>query len=117
MPKINPMDESLFARIVGELKREYGELFMLIGDTGCCGYSNVFLTNLEPDSSYDYIGEDKGVKIYVHRFFKEKIQQEDIRIEVVETICDDSFSLETTRGFRFVLKTAPIFSHSDASYI
>jgi len=29
------------------LKKRYEKLFMIISDTGCCGYSNVHVTKIE----------------------------------------------------------------------
>ncbi len=114
MVRLKPEPEDLFNKIIQDLKHRYGSIYMILGDTGCCGYSNVFVTNIEPDSSYEYIGTDHEVGIFVHRGFKESIDPEDIRIKVLEVDVDDSFSLETEMGYRFTLLYKPSFSLSDA---
>ena len=114
MVKINPDAEALFDNIVQELKQRYGNAYIILGDTGCCGYSNVFVTNLEPDSSYEYLGEDRGVGIYVHRSFRDSINPDDIRIKIIKVNADDSFSLETELGYRFILQHGASFSLPDA---
>ena len=88
--------------------KEYREIYMLLGDTGCCGYSNVFLTSIPPESSYEYLGEDKGVKVYVHPLFKRAINPESINIDAVKVEVDDSFSLETNLGYRLILKPTTV---------
>ncbi|HIQ29185.1 MAG TPA: hypothetical protein EYH45_01325 [Candidatus Caldiarchaeum subterraneum] len=114
MIRLKPESEQLFDRIINELKQRYGSIYIILGDTGCCGYSNVFVTNLEPDSSYEYIGDDRGVGVYVHRGFKDSIDPEEIWIKIMEVDVDDSFSLETELGYRFTLLYKPRFSISDA---
>lgn len=39
---------------VESLKKRYEKLSMIISDTGCCGYSNVHVTTIEPRGDYVY---------------------------------------------------------------
>ncbi len=86
--------------IIEVLKRERGKLNMLIGDTGCCGYSNIFITSLDPPSNYEFIGEADGVMMYAQPQF---IGSEKILVEAVPSEADDSFSAETSLGYRLVM--------------
>ena len=90
--------------VLRRVKQEYGEVYILLGDTGCCGYSNVFLTTLKPESGYEYLGEYEGIEIYIHPSFKKAVSGENIRLDAVEVEVDDSFSLETNLGYRLILK-------------
>jgi hypothetical protein len=87
--------------IITLLKRERGRLTMLIGDTGCCGYSNIFITSLDPPAGYEFIGEKYGLKIYAQPSF---IESEKILVEAIPSEGDDSFSAETSMGYRLVMR-------------
>ena len=92
--------EEVMRRVI----QEYGKVYMILGDTGCCGYSNVFLTTFHPESSYEYVGEYSGAEIYVHHAFRHVVDEDIINIDAVEIDVDDSFSLETNFGYRLILK-------------
>ncbi len=91
-------------QVLKTVKSRYGELYMIIGDTGCCGYSNVFLTSRKPVGDYVAIGEKIGVTVYLRPPLDSTLDPSRVVVDVVETVSDDSFSLETELGYRFILR-------------
>ncbi len=91
-------------KVMEELKRDNPEIHVILGDTGCCGFSNVFVTSASPGPYYEYLGEDSGARVYVHPAFRRSIDPDDIGIDAIEVEADDSFSIETTLGYRFILR-------------
>lgn len=94
---------NLASQVVENLKKIHEELFMIISDTGCCGYSNVHVTAVEPHGDYIYYGDVSGISIYFRPPLDKILSYKEIVIEALPTTIDDSFSLETTIGYRFVL--------------
>ncbi len=90
--------------VLRALASKYRELYMIIGDTGCCGYSNVFLTMRRPLGDYFGWGELMGVKVFLRPPLDRTLDGRDVLIDVVEAPVDDSLSLETELGYRFILK-------------
>ncbi|MEM3096702.1 MAG: hypothetical protein QW756_01860 [Nitrososphaerota archaeon] len=99
------MVEVIFSRkardVLSQLKREKGSLYILLGDTGCCGFSNVFITSLEPSGDYVYLGFEDGAKIYLQRRL---MASQKLHIDVITSEIDDSFSAETSMRCRFILR-------------
>ncbi|GBC71770.1 hypothetical protein HRbin02_01558 [Candidatus Calditenuaceae archaeon HR02] len=91
-------------QVLRTVKSKYGELHMIIGDTGCCGYSNVFLTCHKPVGDYVAIGEKSGVTVYLRPPLDVTLDPSSVVVDVVETVADDSLSLETELGYRFILR-------------
>jgi uncharacterized protein (DUF779 family) len=85
------------------LKKRYEKLFMIISDTGCCGYSNVHVTTNEPHGDYVHAGDVSGIHVYFRPPLDKVISYSKVIIDALPTSIDDSFSLETTIGYRFVL--------------
>jgi uncharacterized protein (DUF779 family) len=91
-------------QVLRKVKSKYGELHMIIGDTGCCGYSNVFLTSRKPVGDYVAIGERSGVAVYLRPPLDSTLNPGNVVVDVVEAVADDSLSLETELGYRFILR-------------
>lgn len=87
--------------VLSTLRKDRGRLYMLLGDTGCCGFSNVFITAMEPSGDYVGIGEVDEVKVYVQPSF---MTSQKFYIDAVYTEADDSFSAETSLGCRLILR-------------
>lgn len=91
-----------------ELEQKYGarQLVVLIDDTGCCGFSNVFVTKspvLNP-SSWKETGKVLGIPLLVNKAFASPTNEQRIILDVIaNSSSDDSFSLETAYGKRFVV--------------
>ncbi|MEM1967421.1 MAG: DUF779 domain-containing protein [Nitrososphaerota archaeon] len=92
------------AEILGRLRAENKELHLIIGDTGCCGYSNVFLTRNRPAGDYAEVGVLDGVRVYLRPPMDKTLDLSKVLIDVVESVADDSLSVETELGYRFVLR-------------
>ncbi|MEM0482586.1 MAG: DUF779 domain-containing protein [Nitrososphaerota archaeon] len=91
-------------QVLRKVKSKHGELHMIIGDTGCCGYSNVFITRYRPVGDYVKIGETSGVTVYLRPPLDATLNPNSVVIDVVEAVADDSLSLETELGYRFILR-------------
>lgn len=92
------------AEILKRIKSRYGDLYMIIGDTGCCGFSNVFLTRNKPLGDYVEAGEVLGVHVYLKPPLDSTLNPSGVVVDVVESVADDSLSLETELGYRFILR-------------
>jgi len=88
---------------VESLKKRYEKLSMIISDTGCCGYSNVHVTTIEPRGDYVYAGDVSGIHVYFRPPLDKIISYREVVIDALPTNVDDGFSLETTVGYRFIL--------------
>ena len=91
------------SQAIENLKKRYEKLFMIISDTGCCGYSNVHVTAIEPRGDYVYCGDVSGVHVYFRPPLDRLLSYSEVIIDAQPTSIDDSLSLETTIGYRFVL--------------
>jgi len=88
-----------------KLIRGHKDLGVFIDDQGCCGFSNVFVrekASVGPD--WVPVGKIMGVDVYVSAKFVRFLGQT-VRFDVVESEADDSFSLETLYGVRFIIST------------
>ncbi|MDW8073455.1 MAG: DUF779 domain-containing protein [Nitrososphaerota archaeon] len=92
------------AEVLRKVQAKHGKVYMIIGDTGCCGYSNVFFTRSRPVGDYVEIGETNGAKVYLRPPLSETLDLSSVVVDVVEAVADDSLSLETELGYRFILK-------------
>ncbi|MEM4417152.1 MAG: hypothetical protein QXD32_03750 [Nitrososphaerota archaeon] len=90
--------------ILERLRRERGELYMLLGFAGCCGASNIFISTNQPTAGYQKIGEREGLKIYIQPSFLQTLGGGGYIVDAVESEADDSFSAETSYGYRLILK-------------
>jgi len=93
--------------VLERVKARHGAVYMVVGDTGCCGYSNVFLTSVEPGGDCIEAGEAYGLPVYVRPPLDSTLDLEGATVDVVEAIADDSLSLETELGRRLVLRLEP----------
>ncbi|MEM1518480.1 MAG: hypothetical protein QXI27_06335 [Nitrososphaerota archaeon] len=91
--------------IIENLRNIHKKLYMIISDTGCCGYSNVHLSAIEPRGEYVYHGEIAGVSVYLRPPLDVISSYNEVTIEALPTDIDDSLSLETTMRYRFVLSS------------
>jgi hypothetical protein len=90
--------------VLRKVAAKHGELYLIIGDTGCCGYSNVFLTVRRPLGDYSEWGELVGVEVFLRPPLDKTLSGQDVLLDVVESPVDDSLSLETELGYRFILR-------------
>lgn len=93
----------LAREVIQRLAERHGRLCLVIGDTGCCGFSNVLLSAKEPGGAYEYVGERENVGIYLQRAFRGVLGDE-AEVDAVPVESDDSFSLETEMGYRLILR-------------
>lgn len=92
------------SEILEKIRTRHRELHLIIGDTGCCGYSNVFLTENRPVGDYFEAGVVDGVKVHLRAPLDKTLDLRRVLIDVVESVADDSLSLETELGYRFILR-------------
>ncbi|MEM2198192.1 MAG: DUF779 domain-containing protein [Nitrososphaerota archaeon] len=92
------------SEVLKKVRSRHGSLYMIIGDTGCCGYSNVFLTGNKPVGDYVEAGEVSGVTVYLRPPLDKTLNPGSVVVDVVEAVADDSLSLETELGYRFILR-------------
>ncbi|MCS7145969.1 MAG: DUF779 domain-containing protein [Aigarchaeota archaeon] len=92
------------AEVLRKVQAKHGKVYMIIGDTGCCGYSNVFLTRNRPVGDYVQVGETIGTMVYLRPPLSETLDPSSVVVDVVEAVADDSLSLETELGYRFILR-------------
>lgn len=100
------------SEIVESLRKKHEKLYLIISDTGCCGYSNVHVSTVEPKGEYFYYGEVAGISIYLRPPLDVLLSYKEVTIEALPTDIDDSLSLETAMGYRFVL-SSNAFCRSD----
>jgi hypothetical protein len=81
--------------ILERMRRDGGEIYMLLGFSGCCGTSNIFITNTQPSPGYRLIEGRKGLKIYIQPSFLQILGHGEQIVEDEESEADDSFSAET----------------------
>jgi len=89
--------------LVRRIGRDYDRLFILLDDTGCCGPGNVFLQKERPGEPYVTVGTAEGLEIRIHPSFHGDRRGEEFVIDAHVAAMDDSFSLETRYGYRFIL--------------
>lgn len=92
------------ARSLLDKLKEEGRVNVILGDTGCCGYSNVYVTSEDLGASYRFLKEEGGIRYYCQHGF-ERALNDNILIDAIEVDVDDSFSLETKHGYRFIIKS------------
>jgi hypothetical protein len=98
--QLTPEAREVFRKIAASTS----ELYVIIGDTGCCGYSNVFVTARKPVGDYVEAGGLMGAKVYLRPPLDKTLDLKRVTVDVVESPADDSLSLETELGYRFVLR-------------
>lgn len=93
--------EETFEKLIGS----HTDLGVFIDDQGCCGFSNVFVRDKRTvGSDWVSLGKIMGVDVYVNAKFV-KFLGPTVRFDVVDSEADDSFSLETLHGVRFIIST------------
>jgi len=90
--------------IIYFLKNKYPNLSLVIESTSCCSISSVFARNNIPNGELIYIGEIEGVKFYLDNPMHTLLKMNQLIIDVID-FTDDSLSLETDIGKRFILLT------------
>lgn len=92
-------------RLLDEVRREHKDLVVLLDDTTCCTVSNVFARAGRPAWQAYTLGDYYGVPMCVHPSLKKQLKGGRITIDVLDS-ADDSLSLETDYGKRFIMLTS-----------
>ncbi len=93
-----PRSRNLLERI----GRDEPDLVLVLGDATCCTVSNVFARSGKPAWEAEQVGAYANVPIYVHRAFKRRLGKGGVTIDAMD-FADDSLSLETNYGKRFMM--------------
>lgn len=76
----------------------------MVDDTGCCGFSNVFLQEGEPGPVYRPLLENELVRVYAHPSYLKTVEGfRELVFDAIDDPAGDSFSLETEFGERLVV--------------
>ncbi len=88
--------------LLERIRRDEPELALVLGDATCCTVSNVFARTGRPAWEAEEVGAYTNVPIYVHPAFKRRLEKGSVTIDTMD-FADDSLSLETNYGKRFVM--------------
>ena len=84
---------------------EHPSLALVLDDTTCCTVSNVFARSEEPPWEAERIATYLGSPVYLHPSLRKSLKTRRVTIDVLD-FADDSLSLETDYGKRFVMITS-----------
>lgn len=91
-------------RLIQRVHEKHRSLYLVLDDTGCCGFSNAFLKATSPGPAYQKLLENKSVEVYAHpRYLKTAETFRELVVDSVADPVEDSFSLETQFGERLVV--------------
>jgi len=86
---------------------EHQTLVLLLDDTSCCSNSNVMLRENEPSWPASFLAEIHGVRVIVNPIIERTLTDaKEIVIDALD-FADDSLSLETDYGKRFIMSVDP----------
>jgi uncharacterized protein (DUF779 family) len=92
------------AALLLRMHAEHPSLMLLLDDTSCCANSNVMARVTRPSWSVDWLSEKDGVQVYISPVLRKSLKATRIIIDVMD-FADDSLSLETDYGQRFMMST------------
>ncbi len=93
------------AALLLKMRAEHPALVLLLDDTSCCSNSNVIARESRPSWPVILLSEKDWVKVYVNPVLQKSLKANRIVIDVLD-FADDSFSLETDYGKRFIMSVA-----------
>jgi len=90
------------AALLLKIRMEHPNLVLLIDDSSCCSNSNIIARANKPKWPVALVSNKDHVEIYMNPILQKSLRTDRILIDVLD-FADDSFSLETDYGKRFVM--------------
>ncbi len=92
------------AGLLQKMLIDHPTLVLLLDDTSCCSNSNVMTREGEPSWPVVLLANINGLRVYINPVLGKSLKADKILIDVLD-FADDSLSLETNYGKRFVMST------------
>jgi uncharacterized protein (DUF779 family) len=90
------------ATLLLRMRAEHSSLMLLLDDTSCCANSNVMARVTRPSWPVDLLLDRHRVQVYISPVLRKSLKATRIIIDVID-FADDSLSLETNYGKRFMM--------------
>jgi uncharacterized protein (DUF779 family) len=90
------------AALLLRMQQEHWSLVLLLDGTSCCANSNVMARATRPSWPVDLLSDRDGVQVYISPVLRKSLKATRIIIDVMD-FADDSLSLETNYGKRFMM--------------
>ncbi len=91
--------------LLGNIITDHPDLTLVLDDTTCCTVSNVFARRGAPPWAARRI--EGYIPVYVHPSLEKSLKSHGVIVDVLDFV-DDSLSLETNYGKRFVMITSTL---------
>ena len=88
--------------LLRRIMNDYPNLALVLDDATCCTVSNVFARSGGPPWAAERLPGNLGVPIYLHPSYERNLKTRRVTIDTLD-FADDSLSLETNYGKRFVM--------------
>ena len=103
MPKMDVAFTRKAKELLESMIIDHPDLTLVLDDTTCCTVSNVFARSGAPPWEGRRI--EGHVPVYIHPSLDKSLKSQRVIVDVLE-FADDSLSLETNYGKRFVMTTS-----------
>ena len=96
--RFTPKAAALLQRIMAD----HPNFVLLLDDSSCCSNSNVMVREKEPSWPVSLLTEIDGIRVLANPVFERSLKADRILIDALD-FADDSLSLETNYGKRFIM--------------